>query len=83
MNRTTIVLDPSLKKKAIKRARELQISMGELIRVSIDRFLKEPQDIISSSDSFFTDNVVYKDSETSNAKVDDNSLNHDKYLYED
>ena len=81
MTRTTIVLDPSLKKRAIKRAQELQVSMAELIRISIDRFLKEPNSTVSNSDSFFADNVVFKD--LGKDVPSDLSLNHDQYLYDE
>jgi hypothetical protein len=63
----------------IKKARELEISMGELIRMSLDRFLKEPGEVVSTSDTFFSDNVAFKDDKG----VTDLSINHDQYLYEE
>jgi hypothetical protein len=79
MTRTTIVLDSSLKKRVMKKARELEISMGELIRISLDKFLKEPSEVVSTADSFFSDNVSFKDDKG----VTDLSINHDQHLYED
>lgn len=79
MTRTTIVLDTSLKKRVMKKARELEISMGELIRISLDRFLKEPGDLVSTADSFFSDNVAFKDDKG----VTDLSINHDQHLYDE
>lgn len=81
MTRTTIVLDSSLKKRVVNKARELEISMGELIRLALDKFISEPKgEVVSTSDSFFSDNVVFKESVGNSSDV---STNHDKYLYEE
>ena len=74
MERTTILIPADLKVKAEKYARKNGISLGELIRNSLEFRIsqKEP----GSDDPFFNDRAVY------NGRVPlDMAINHDEYLY--
>ena len=77
MKRTTIVLPPELKTRAMKRARNCGISLGELIRTSLEKTLKQPAPS-SKEDPFFADKAVFR-----GRAPRDLSKNHDKYLYGD
>ena len=75
MKRTTIMLPDDLKSKALRRARKRGISLGKLIRTSLEGELKQtfsPYD----EDPLLQDDVVF-DGEAPR----DMAENHDKYLY--
>lgn len=77
MERTTIMLPAELKEKAVSKAQEMKISLGKLIRRSIEHFIIEG-DSSHACDSFFSDMEVFP------GEVEkDLALNHDKYLYEE
>lgn len=76
MHRTTIMLPAELKARAVKRAKAMGISLGDLIRDSLAAALrngKKRQDI----DPFFADTVVYD-----GPAPKDGAKNHDHYLYD-
>ena len=77
MKRTTIVLPPDLKTRAVKRARNRGISLGKLIREALETTLKQPAKS-SQEDPFFADKAVFR-----GRAPRDLSKNHDKYLYGD
>lgn len=75
MKRTTVMLPSGLKSKAERRAKKMGISLGEVIRESLESWLarQEPAD-----DPFFSSTAVY-----TGPVPRDSSANHDKYLYGD
>ena len=75
MERTTIMLPDDLRTRAASRARELGISMGELIRIAIETALIEPEQT-RQHDTFFSDRTVFRDNGPDNL-----AENHDQYLY--
>lgn len=75
MDRTTIMLPADLKARALRRARKLGVSLGQLIRDSLTSSLQTPD---KSPDSLFADDAVYGD-----ATASDVAKNHDDYLYGD
>ena len=77
MKRTTVMLPEDLKLKAEKRAEKMGISLGELIRLSLETQVRKKTDTVGD-DPFLSDNAVF-----SGDVPDDLSLNHDKYLYGD
>ena len=77
MDRTTVMLPGDLKLKAKRKAANMGISLGELIRVSLKTQIEEKTDTLQD-DPFLSDNSVF-----SGNVPDDLSLNHDKYLYGD
>ena len=75
MKRTTIILPDGLKIHAIKKAREIGISLGELIRQSLHATLKNTHAHLKN-DPFLNDERLFtKTAPTDGAK------NHDDYLY--
>ena len=76
MKRTTIMLPESLRRRALSQARQKGVSLGELIRDSLDAALPavsyDPE-----SDPLF-ENVVYD-----GPAPTDVSTKHDKYLYDE
>lgn len=77
MHRTTMMLPSSLKERATRRAAERGISLGELIRQSLERELSTPEPR-RAWDSFFDDQAVW----TGEVPAD-GAIAHDKYLYDD
>lgn len=77
MKRTTIMLPIELKIKAQNAADKIGISLGELIRESIEFYLVKKIEVIKE-DPFFSDTSVYKGDVPS-----DGSIHHDDYLYGD
>ena len=75
MTRTTIMLSPKLKARVLRMARQEGISMGELIRDSLERRLAEG--ITGDADSFLTDSFAAPGTGST-----DVSENHDAYLAE-
>ncbi len=77
MQRTTLMLPPSLKTRAQQRAREMGISLGELIRRAVESELRGAGAGRRSADPLFADAAVFTgDTPTDLAKA------HDRYLYD-
>jgi hypothetical protein len=74
MKRTTVMLPARLRARAIARARRLGISMGELIRRSMEAMLADPAG--DGDDPLVADEAVFK-----GPLPDDLASNHDRYLY--
>jgi hypothetical protein len=76
MKRTTIMLPEDLRQRALFRARQKGISLGELIRDSLNAVLpKATYD--AHRDSLFED-VIYDGPAPADVSSD-----HDRYLYDD
>lgn len=75
MKRTTIMLPEDLKIQAEKAARKTRISLGQFIRTSIEKAVRQ---IAKSGqeDPFFSDKAVWR-----GTAPRDGALRHDKYLY--
>ena len=76
MKRTTIMLPEDLRRRAIFRARQRGVSLGELIRDSLDAVLPNVS-YDAGKDPLFED-VVFD-----GPAPRDLSTRHDKYLYDD
>jgi len=76
MQRTTVMLPQDLKLQAQRHARELGVSLGELIRESLEAMIRGSDGDRSTVDPFFSDNAVYV-----GEAPRDLSVNHDGYLY--
>lgn len=76
MQRTTVMLPQDLKLQAERHARELGVSLGELIRESLEAMIRGSDGDRSTVDPFFSDNAVYV-----GEAPRDLSVNHDGYLY--
>jgi hypothetical protein len=77
MTRTTLMLPADLKARSERRAREIGISMGELVRRSLVRLLDETAAPAS-------DDALYADAVVSAAETPrDLAERHDDYLYGD
>ena len=75
MVRTTLMLPSDLRRRALRRAKERRISLGELIRESLDAAL--PSELASrADDALFEDAAVFRGS-----AARDLSAAHDRYLY--
>lgn len=75
MKRTTIMLPPKLRSKALRRAHKMSVSLGKLIRESLTTYLEQvaKQDL---KDPLFEDEEIY-----SGPSPKDLSERHDDYLY--
>ena len=75
MTRTTIMLPTELKTRAARRAKQMGVSLGELVRESLEVALSgnRPR---GSSDPLFDDTAVFE-----GAGPRDLAANHDDYLY--
>lgn len=77
MNRTTLVLEAKQKREVQRMAALLGLSMGEFVRIALQRLLDEHQnETRRSKDSFLEDSAVFQ-----GAAPADISINHDDYLY--
>jgi hypothetical protein len=76
MKRTTIMLPDDLRRRALFRARQKGVSLGELIRDSLDAAL--PSGTYEAGQDPLFDEVVFDGPAPA-----DLSANHDKYLYDD
>jgi hypothetical protein len=74
MKRTTVMLPAGLRARAIERARWLGISMGELIRRSMEAMLADSEG--AGADPLVADEAVFD-----GPLPDDLAENHDRYLY--
>jgi len=75
VKRTTIMLPEDLKVQAEKAARKNRVSLGQFIRVSIEKAVRRVG-MSGQEDPFFSDKLVWKGSAPR-----DGALRHDKYLY--
>ena len=75
MHRTTIMLPEDLKSQAVAYARECGLSLGEVVRESLENWLKSKNQR-SASDPLFRNVPVYD-----GPVPEDYSINHDRYLY--
>jgi hypothetical protein len=76
MKRTTIMLPEGLRRRALSRARQKGVSLGELIRDSLDAALPAVS-YDGDRDPLFED-VIYDGPAPA-----DGSSKHDKYIYDD
>lgn len=76
MHRTTILISPELKSQAIKKAREMGVSLGELIRLSLKKIINSKKDNSRKHDLLFSDQTIFKEKAPK-----DLAKNHDDYLY--
>lgn len=77
MQRTTVMLPPELKEKAIRRARERGISLGEFLRESLVLALNSRLAQNRRDDPLFADQAVFE-----GAAPSDLAEHHDQYLYD-
>lgn len=77
MQRTTIMIPLDLKSMAIKRAKELHVSLGEFIRHSLKTSITKSSQA-EIKDSLFSDRSVFK-----GKALSDLAKKHDQYLYEE
>jgi Ribbon-helix-helix protein, copG family len=75
MKRTTIMLPDDLKERGMRKARRRGISLGELIRESLQAHVDSP-DIQPTEDPLYEDDAVFK-----GKAPRDFAKNHDRYLY--
>lgn len=75
MNRTTILLNETLKMKVMRLAKLEGISFGQFIRESLEMRLKEAH-TKRKRDCFYEDTSVF-----TGKSPDDLSVHHDDYLY--
>ena len=73
MKRTTIMLPEALRRRAASRARQRGISLGELIRDSLDAALPGAS---------YEQDPLFEDAIFDGPAPRDLSASHDKYLYE-
>ncbi len=78
MHRTTIMLPPDLKARAQRRAQELGVSFGELMRQALESELAASQGRTRGDDPLFADDAIF-----SGEAPADLSENHDRYLYDE
>jgi hypothetical protein len=76
MKRTTIMLPEALRRRALSRAKQKGVSLGELIRDSLDAALPAVTYDVEK-DPLFED-VIYDGPAPA-----DGSSDHDKYLYDE
>jgi hypothetical protein len=76
MHRTTIMLPLEVKNAALRKARERGISLGELIRESLQRTLTEGAQQ-RADDSLFADQACFEGDVENNLAAE-----HDHYLYD-
>lgn len=74
MQRTTIMLPGELRYQAMRLAQRLGVSLGELIRKSLEGVLKNK--VLSETDSLLSDQETYQ-----GKAPKDLAKNHDDYLY--
>ncbi|MBW2534347.1 MAG: ribbon-helix-helix protein, CopG family [Deltaproteobacteria bacterium] len=77
MNRTSLMLPPELKARASRRAQQLGISLGELVRQALTEYLR-PAPTSEPSDPLLDDDAVFEGDAPA-----DVAANHDRYLYGD
>jgi hypothetical protein len=77
MKRTTVMLPTELKARAERRAYELGVSFGELVRETLQGALESGEEP-RAEDVLFRDKAVYR-----GRTPKDLAERHDEYLYED
>ena len=77
MKRTTVMLPAELKARAERRAYELGVSFGELVRETLQSALESGEER-RTEDPLFKDETVYK-----GKTPKDLAEKHDDYLYDD
>ena len=75
LKRTTVMLPEDLRRRAFVRARERGVSLGELIRESLDAAVPAYSPA-RAADPLFTDSAVF-----AGKAPKDISASHDRYLY--
>lgn len=75
MKRTTIMLPTELRHRALRSARKRGVSLGELIRESLDAAL--PTEVYEASEDSLFESVVFD-----GPAPRDLSSKHDRYLYD-
>jgi len=75
MHRTSILFPAELRNRADRRARQMGISFGELVRRVLSVALDE-SDAVETGDAFFADGAVHTGDAPSGA-----SVHHDDHLY--
>ena len=75
MKRTTVMLPDDLKIRALKHAKAIGISLGALIRESLEKAISNDGSSLPH-DPFFDDSTVFNDDIPA-----DLSLHHDDYIY--
>jgi hypothetical protein len=79
MVRTTIMLPADLRRRSALRARELGVSLGELVRASLAVEVKRGKSLARGGrDPLFADDAVYE-----GPGATDSAAEHDRYLYDD
>ncbi len=76
MKRTTIMLPEDLKARAENRARNQGVSLGELVRLALERLLERTRKGGGAEDPLFADEAVH-----TGKNPRDLSEHHDRYLY--
>ncbi|MFB3894197.1 MAG: hypothetical protein ACE15C_19505 [Phycisphaerae bacterium] len=76
MVRTTFMLSPELRAKALRRASLRGLSLGELIRESLEKNLDS--EAPGGEDPMFADKELFQGDHPV-----DGAINHDEYLYGD
>jgi hypothetical protein len=76
MKRTTIMLPEALRRRALSRAKQKGVSLGELIRDSLDAAL--PAVTYDAEKDPLFENVIYDGPAPA-----DGSSEHDRYLYDE
>lgn len=76
MKRTTLMLPEELKARAERRAFERGISLGQLVRESVESALSTSDEEHRAKDPLFADDVIYE-----GEAPRDLSEAHDEYLY--
>lgn len=76
MDRTTVMLPSDLKIRASNQAKKMGISLGQLIRQTLEESLDTEKRAKTDDDSLFLDNVVY-----GGKTPKDVASKHDTYLY--
>ena len=76
MQRTTLMLPSDLKTRAQRRAKEMGISLGQLIRQALESQLTESRADRRTADPLFADSRVFSGEAPADLAAD-----HDRYLY--
>ncbi|MCA1743776.1 MAG: hypothetical protein ABR542_07625 [Desulfonatronovibrio sp.] len=76
MQRTTVMIPKELKAQAVRCAEMTGVSLGQLIRDSLQKEIEHAQTQVHSQDSFFEDKEIYE----GEAPLD-SSVDHDNYIY--
>jgi hypothetical protein len=77
MQRTTVVLPPGLKKRAMTLARQRKISFAEFVRQAVEHSAPAPRKRLKGKDPYWENVPVY------DGLPADLSVNHDKYLHDE